>query len=284
MTSPDHHLPAPPDAGLSTLARARWRHAVLAELAEPGYIDLAPVRDPQSKIVDFSTTQVSPAAAKLLGIDDERRGPRLLAAIACAESRRHVVEACRRVASDGGDVAVIAGSSDGQLDSIVIHKVFGSTTSVSVGLTCPTAMARLRSAEHALHALDPLAGPPSDESTVRVMVVDDNVDAATSLCELLELYGAETAAAFSGPECLAVAARFDPSLVFIDFDMPGMDGCEALQQLLLQESGSPRRFICLTGRSEPEDRRRCREAGFSEMVTKPMSFDHLKAVGAISAE
>jgi CheY-like chemotaxis protein len=142
-------------------------------------------------------------------------------------------------------------------------------------------MARLRSAEHALQALDRTAGPGAD-SAVRVMVVDDNVDAATSLCDLLEIYGIETAVAFSGPQCLAVAARFDPSLVFIDFDMPGMDGCEALKQLLLQESGSPRTFICLTGRSEPEDRRKCREAGFSEMVTKPMSFDHLKAVAAIS--
>lgn len=257
---------------------------MLAELAEPGYIDLAPVRDRQSKIVDFATTQVSPAAAKLLGLEGEPPAPRLLAAIPCAESRRHVVDACRRVASDGGDVAVTTRSIDGQLDSIVLHKVWGSATSVSVGLTCPTAMARLRSAKHALHALDPEAGPCADESGVRVMVVDDNVDAATSLCDLLEIYGVETAAAFSGPQCLAVAARFDPSLVFIDFDMPGMDGCEAVQQLLLQESGSRRTFICLTGRSEPEDRRKCREAGFSEMVTKPMSLDHLKAVAAITEE
>ncbi len=284
LPPPDHHSATPSGAGLGPLARSRWRHAVLAELAEPGYIDLAPVRDHQARIVDFATTEVSPAAAMLLGLDGEPPAARLLAAIPCAESRRHVVDACRRVASDGRDVAVTARSNEGPLDSIVLQKVFGSTTSVSVGLTCPTAMARLRSAEHALRALDPAAGPSDADSAVRVMVVDDNVDAATSLCDLLEIYGVETAVAFSGAQCLAVAARFDPSLVFIDFDMPGMDGCEALQQLLLQESGCRRTFICLTGRSEPEDHLKCHEAGFSEMVTKPMSFDHLRAVAAIAEE
>ena len=53
------------------------------------------------------------------------------------------------------------------------------------------------------------------------------------MCDVLEILGLETAVAFSGPECLGVAALFDPHLTFMDFDMPGMDGCKALAQVRL---------------------------------------------------
>ena len=259
----------------SALAQAQWRQAVLTELAEPGYIDLAPLRNEESKIFDFSPTQVSPTAAKLLGLDGEPVSAQLLGDIGCVQSRRHLLEGCRQVAIGGRDVALTAKCADGTLDSVVVHRVFASQTSVTVGLTCPTAIARLRTAERALHALDPLASPVANSEAVRVLVVDDNVDAATTMCELLEFLGFETAAAFSGPECLAVAARFDPRLAFVDFDMPGMDGCEAVRQLRLQESEVRPTFICLTGRSGAENQQMCRAAGFDELVTKPMSFDHL---------
>jgi CheY-like chemotaxis protein len=95
------------------------------------------------------------------------------------------------------------------------------------------------------------------------------------MCEVLEMMGCETAVAFSGADCLGVAARFNPRLAFIDFDMPGMNGCDSVRQLRLQESEARQTFICLTGRSAPEDHRACREAGFDGLVTKPISFDHL---------
>ena len=162
------------------------------------------------------------------------------------------------------------------MDSIVVRKMFPSEASKSVELTCPTAMARLRAAETALNSLDPSSGRTSEEGSVRALVVDDNVDAATTMYDLLEILGFETAVAFSGPECLGIAALFNPHLTFMDFDMPGMDGCESLMQLRLQESEFRRTFICLTGRSAPEDHQKCRAAGFDELVTKPISFDYLR--------
>jgi CheY-like chemotaxis protein len=274
-------MPAPPtDAGLSPLTRAKWRRAILSELAEPGYIDFALQRGEDSGIVQVAPTEVSPVAAKLLSLEGEPPWSHLLGEVHCAQGRR-LLDACHGVVTYGRDVAVTAQITGGQTDSVVVRKVFSSTASVSVQLTCPTAMARLRAAESALRSLDPAVSPTSDESTVRAMVVDDDVDAATSMCDLLEILGFETAVAFSGPECLGVAALFNPRIAFIDFDMPGMDGCEALLQLRLQESEYRRTFICLTGRSAPEDHRKCRDSGFDELVTKPISFDHLSQLAEL---
>jgi CheY-like chemotaxis protein len=268
-----HGVDAPRvDAGLSPLTRAKWRQAVLSELAVPGYIDFALVRGQGCDIAEFAPTEVSPVAAKLLSLEGEPPWPPLLTDNSSAES---LLAACHQVVRSGLDAAVTTQINAGQTDSVVVRKVFGSKTSVSLQLTCVTAVARLRAADCALFSLDPSAVPASDESTVRAMVVDDNVDAATAMCDWLEVLGFETAVAFSGPECLEVAALFNPRITFMDFDMPGMDGCEALVQLRLQVSESRRTFICLTGRSAPEDHRKCREAGFDELVTKPISLDHL---------
>ena len=268
--------PTASDAGLNPLTRAWWRRAILSELAEPGYIEFALVREGESNLLRLTPTEVSPVAMKLLSLEGEPPWSQLLGGVPDAQNSQHLLEACHEVVTYGRDSAVTAQITEGHVDTIVVHKVFASKTSVSVQLTCPTATARLRVAESALRSLDPAIAPTSHESAVRALVVDDNVDAATSMCDVLEILGLETAVAFSGPECLGVAALFDPHLTFMDFDMPGMDGCEALVQLRLQESEFRRTFVCLTGRSAPEDHQKCRDAGFDELVTKPISFDHLR--------
>jgi CheY-like chemotaxis protein len=268
----------PPDLAIRPLSRAQWRQAVLTELAEPGYIDLAPVRDEESKIVDFAPTEVTSTAAKLLGLYQNDLTPRPLAQLVCAEGRRHLLDACRSVAYGGGDVAVSARRTDGHFDSVVVHKMFATEASVSVVLTCPTAIAKLRDAQLAVQALDPHVVPNDAEPVIRVLVVDDNVDAATTMCDWLDILGYETAVAFSGPESLGVAARFNPHLSFIDFDMPGMDGCEALRQLRLQDSDLPQRFVCLTARADMDDKRRCQAAGFDDFITKPIAAARLAQV------
>jgi CheY-like chemotaxis protein len=260
---------------LSPLTRARWRRAILSELAEPGYVDFALVPGERSKIARSAPTQVSPMAAKLLCLQAAPPWSRRVEDVCCAEGRQHLLEACHSVIVSGRDAAVTAQITPGQVDSVVVRKLFTSPASVSVQLTCPTAVARLRTAESALLSLDPAIEPGVETCPVRALVVDDNVDAATSMCDMLEVIGFETAVAFGGPECLEVAARFNPRLAFIDFDMPGMNCCQALAQLRLQESEFRRTFICLTGRSAPEDHRMCHEAGFDELVTKPISLDHL---------
>jgi CheY-like chemotaxis protein len=105
---------------------------------------------------------------------------------------------------------------------------------------------------------------------VRALVVDDNVDAATSLSYLLQLLGCKTAVAFGGTMGLRVAQLFQPSIVFLDLDMPRPDGCKVLADVRkLDGPVAAALFVCLTGRDDPNDERRCLDAGFDRFVRKP---------------
>ena len=95
---------------------------------------------------------------------------------------------------------------------------------------------------------------------VRVLVVDDNVDVATSLGYLLQLMGAKTAVAFGGDMALRLMRLFQPMLVLIDLRMPGLDGCEVMREaraLPGVESGTL--FVCFSASRDEADRQRCVE-------------------------
>jgi two-component system CheB/CheR fusion protein len=107
--------------------------------------------------------------------------------------------------------------------------------------------------------------PPSR----RVLVVDDNVDAAQSLAELLRQGGHDVRVAGRGPDALAVAAEFAPEAVFLDIGLPGMDGYEVARRLRRQEGDRRVLLVAVTGYGTDEDRRRSREAGFDHHLVKP---------------
>ena len=113
----------------------------------------------------------------------------------------------------------------------------------------------------------PLQDAPS--SGHRLLVVDDNVDAAVSLSMLLRLHGHEVRVAHDGPTALKLAASYRPHLVFLDIGMPGMDGCEVARRLR-QLPGLERVVLAaLTGWGQQDDRRRTAEAGFNHHLVKP---------------
>lgn len=111
---------------------------------------------------------------------------------------------------------------------------------------------------------------PRGPTALRVLVVDDNVDAAEALSAVLASLGCATAVAYNGAQGLAASAAFDPHLALIDLEMPDMSGCDLLRLLKAAQAGSSAWLICLTGRGHPEDRRLCLEAGFDDFFTKPM--------------
>jgi PAS domain S-box-containing protein len=116
------------------------------------------------------------------------------------------------------------------------------------------------------------AQPDSESASLRVLVVDDNVDAALTLSMILDIEGYATRVAHSGPEALDVAAAFRPSVVFLDIGMPGMDGYEtaaALRRLAAIETPC---LVALTGWGAEHDRARSREAGFDHHLTKPVDL------------
>lgn len=104
----------------------------------------------------------------------------------------------------------------------------------------------------------------------RILVVDDNVDAAESLTALLRVYGHDAQMVHDGPAALELAPSFQPSVVFLDIGMPGMDGYEVARRLRRMPGTEHALLIAVTGFGREEDRRRSQEAGFDRHVTKPL--------------
>ena len=111
----------------------------------------------------------------------------------------------------------------------------------------------------------------------RVLVVDDNRDAADSLGLLLQALGAEVRVVHDGAQALAAVAEFEPALVLLDIGMPRMDGYEVARRIRSGHSRPPV-LVALTGWGQEEDRRRARAAGFDHHLTKPADLDALRQV------
>jgi CheY-like chemotaxis protein/nitrogen-specific signal transduction histidine kinase len=103
----------------------------------------------------------------------------------------------------------------------------------------------------------------------RILVVDDNVDAAVSVQRLLKDWGHDAQTAFNGPDAIAKARTFRPQIVLLDIGMPGMSGYVVAKQLRAEHEFESMIITALTGYGQAEDRRRSREAGFNHHLTKP---------------
>jgi CheY-like chemotaxis protein len=103
----------------------------------------------------------------------------------------------------------------------------------------------------------------------RLLVVDDNKDAALSLATLLQLQGHEVRVAHDGSSALAAASSFLPKMVFLDLGMPDMDGYEVARRMRQQPGMEAVVLAALTGWGQEEDRRRTLAAGFDHHLVKP---------------
>lgn len=111
---------------------------------------------------------------------------------------------------------------------------------------------------------------------LRVLIVEDNRDAARTLRDLLELFGYEVALAYTGPQGLEVARRFRPEVVLCDIGLPGMDGYQVASELRRDPATSLAHLIAVTGYGGEEDRSRSREVGFEQHLTKPVDPEQLQ--------
>jgi CheY-like chemotaxis protein len=111
--------------------------------------------------------------------------------------------------------------------------------------------------------------------TRRVLLIDDNIDAAESLAQLLALSGHDTRTAGDGIEGLRVAEQFRPEVVFCGLGLPGMSGYEVGRRLSADESLAGTLLIALTGYALPEDRAQTAASGFAHHVAKPPSLQVL---------
>jgi CheY-like chemotaxis protein len=110
----------------------------------------------------------------------------------------------------------------------------------------------------------------------RILIADDNRDAADSLCMLLVVAGADAQAVYDGPSTLSALERVQPQVVILDIGMPGMDGYEVAQRIRADARFAGVRIIALTGWGQQADRARSRESGIDHHLTKPADLDSLE--------
>lgn len=121
----------------------------------------------------------------------------------------------------------------------------------------------------------PPAMKPAGAASHRILIVDDNADAADSLAILLDSTGYKTFTARDGQEALKEAARLRPDVILLDIGLPRLNGYEVCRRLRLEPWGKNMLIVALTGWGQEADRIKSKEAGFDEHMTKPLDFNVL---------
>jgi signal transduction histidine kinase/ActR/RegA family two-component response regulator len=129
----------------------------------------------------------------------------------------------------------------------------------------------------AQRAPDEAAPAATHAPAQRVLVVDDNVDAAESLAQMLALDGHQVELAHDGASGLRCAARWRPHAVLLDLGLPDIDGVEVARRLRAAEGGAALRLVAITGWGQAADQRRTREAGFDAHLVKPVRYEEVVA-------
>ena len=150
---------------------------------------------------------------------------------------------------------------DGRIEAFSEGAGRGSEFKVRLPLTCALDAERERS--------DPRFAA-NEITERRVLIADDNRDAADSLSLLLSLDGHEVRTAHDGAAALAEAERFRPDFALLDIGMPELNGYEVARELRTRPWASDLVLIAITGWGQEQDRRRSREAGFDHHLTKPV--------------
>lgn len=136
-------------------------------------------------------------------------------------------------------------------------------------------------AEHRRENMAGAPAQPAEEGAgpgLRILVADDNRDAAITLAELLSLTGHTVEFVHDGEAALELVARFDPQVALLDIGMPRLNGYEVCRRLRSGPGGTSRTLVAITGWGQPEDRRKAQEAGFDHHLVKPVDPLALEAL------
>jgi CheY-like chemotaxis protein len=124
---------------------------------------------------------------------------------------------------------------------------------------------------------------PPEVVPQKILVVDDNIDAADTLALLLQLEGHHAEAVYESVQALEKARIFKPQVVLLDIGLPGMNGYELAERLRSMPELSATRLIALTGYGKSEDFQRTKAAGFDDHLVKPVDGATLKQALAENA-
>ena len=150
----------------------------------------------------------------------------------------------------------------------------GSTFTVRL----PLASNALKALPDALPTPQPAPADPATARALRILVVDDHADAATTMAALLEINGHTTQVAHDGQQALKTAGEFRPEVVFLDIDMPGMNGYETAQALRNMPALTHTVLVALTGWNGSREKARSKTAGFDHHLAKPAGLATLNAL------
>ena len=117
-----------------------------------------------------------------------------------------------------------------------------------------------------------VSSPVPSGQELRILIADDNVDAADTLRMLLEVMGHVVENVHDGQSAVDTAATFDPQLVLLDIGMPKLNGYEACRQIRGAAGGAGRMIVAVTGWGQPEDLRSSKDAGFDHHMVKPIDM------------
>src|SRR3984893_9174784 len=133
-------------------------------------------------------------------------------------------------------------------------------------------------AEGPVAVVGAVSRPAAQNRGQRVLVVDDNTDAAASLALLLQMEDYDVRTAADGEQAIEQARTFEPQIIFMDLAMPRLGGLEAARRIRTLPRGEHVRIIALTGWGQEADRQRTRDAGMDHHLIKPVSLDALQSV------
>jgi PAS domain S-box-containing protein len=232
-----------------------------------------------------NATKYTPRGGRI-GVRAERRGMEAIVSVSDTglgvpeDMRERIFELFTRSHS-GGDVKIV-GLGVGLALSRQLVELHGGRMSVESegpgrGATFSVRLPLLAS------SVAPLPSERGSQANAeacdrRILVVDDNRDAAESLGMLLELWGCTVRVAFDGPQALGLLESFRPDVVLLDIGMPEMDGYEVARKMRTKPLGRSVLLIALTGWGQEEDKRRARAAGFDEHLRKPVDPAALNAL------
>jgi len=195
-----------------------------------------------------------------------------------AEQLERIFELFSQVASSGGPSTGLGIGLSLARRLVELHG--GTLTARSEGLGLGSEFVlRLPTAAHP-RATEELPRPPAECAIRarlgrRILVVDDNLDAAKTLAVLLEMAGHQTQIAHDGARALEQAESFRPSVILLDIGLPEMNGYEVCRTLRQRAWGADVTIVALTGWGQERDRRRSAEAGFDAHLVKPIAADPL---------
>jgi signal transduction histidine kinase len=180
------------------------------------------------------------------------------------------------------------------------RSVAGSTGGIGMGLTLARRLVRMHGGTLVVESEGPGCGsifrmdlpvvsapatrpaepPPAAAAsrTHRVLVVDDNADAAEMIVAMLRVWGQQTAIAFDGASAIAEGDRLHPDIVLLDIGLPQMDGYETVRRMRARPWGATALIVAITGWGRADDRDRTRAAGFDRHLVKPVAPAALEAL------